>query len=40
MEKKELQELSHDPVPGYKPVFWVVFLLSLLYLGFVFFKTM
>jgi len=40
MEKKELQELSHDPVPGYKPVFFVVFALSLIYLGVVFFTTM
>jgi hypothetical protein len=29
-------ELKHDPVPGYKPVFLVVFTLSVLYLGVVF----
>lgn len=40
MEKEELQELSHDPIPGYKPVFLVVFAASLLYLAFVFLKTM
>lgn len=35
--EKEKMELRHDAVPGYKPVFWVVFILSLIYLAVVFF---
>jgi hypothetical protein len=33
--EKELMELKHDPVPGYRPVFLVVFTLSLLYMAFI-----
>lgn len=38
--EKEKQELSHDPVPGYMPVFLVVFGLSVIYLAVVFFSTL
>ena len=31
--EEEKYELSHDPVPGYKPVFFVVFAASLIYLA-------
>lgn len=34
-DKKELMELKHDPVPGYKPVFMVVFCISLLYMAYI-----
>ena len=34
--KEEKYELSHDAVPGYKPVFLVVFALSVIYLAVVF----
>lgn len=32
---EELMELKHDPVPGYKPVFIVVFAVSLLYMAYI-----
>ena len=35
---EEIMELGHDAVPGYKPVFWVVFTVSCIYLGFLFIK--
>ena len=34
--KEEKYELSHEAVPGYKPVFLVVFLVSVVYLAIVF----
>ncbi len=34
--KEEKYELSHDAVPGYKPVFLLVFALSVIYLAVVF----
>jgi hypothetical protein len=37
---EEKQELSHDPVPGYMPVFLVVFTLSVIYLAVVFYCTL
>lgn len=36
--KEELMELGHEAVPGYTPVFWVVFVIAWLYLGFLFVK--
>lgn len=36
---QEKMELSHDAVPGYKPVFKVVFTLSLVYLAIVFISS-
>ena len=40
-EKKaeEKMELSHEPVPGYKKIFHVVVLLSVIYLGIIFWKS-
>lgn len=38
--KEEKYELSHDAVPGYKPVFLVVFTLSLIYLAVVFISSL
>ena len=37
--EKEKFELKHDAVPGYKPVFLVVFALSVIYLAVVFFSS-
>ncbi|WP_269719587.1 hypothetical protein [Desulforapulum autotrophicum] len=37
---EEKQELSHDPVPGYRPVFLVVFAISVIYLAIVFLSTL
>ncbi len=34
--KEEKYELSHEAVPGYKPVFVVVFIISVIYLAVVF----
>jgi len=36
---EDKQELSHDPVPGYKPVFLVVFAASVIYLAVVFLSS-
>lgn len=33
--KKELMELKHDAVPGYRPVFMVVFAFSCLYMAYI-----
>jgi hypothetical protein len=33
-------ELSHDPVPGYRTIFFVAFTVGVLYLGFILFKTL
>ena len=33
--KEELMELKHDAVPGYKPVFMVVFAASCLYMAYI-----
>jgi len=32
MQDQELKELKHDPVPGYRPAFYVTFGISLVYL--------
>jgi hypothetical protein len=34
-DKKELMELKHDAVPGYRGVFIVVFTISLLYMAYI-----
>jgi len=33
---QERNEISHEPVPGYRPVFYLIVTVCLLYLGFVF----
>ncbi len=35
-EKEELMELRHEPVPGYKKFFFIVFAVGVLYLAAVF----
>ena len=34
---KELMELKHDALPGFRPVFYVVFALGIIYLAAVFY---
>lgn len=34
--KEENKELSHEPVPGYKPAFYIIFAICVLYLAFIF----
>ena len=36
MSHRDENELSHDPVPGYKPVFFIVVIAAALYLAAVF----
>jgi hypothetical protein len=36
VSRHDENELSHDPVPGYKPVFFIVVLVAALYLAAVF----
>jgi len=33
-------ELSHEPTPGYRTIFFITFTVSVLYLGFILFKTL
>lgn len=37
---EELMELTHDPVPGYRPVFLVAITVGLLYLGYILARTL
>ncbi|MFQ5587160.1 MAG: hypothetical protein ACE5GF_10145 [Thermodesulfobacteriota bacterium] len=39
-EKKEIMELSHDPVPGYKPAFYIIFAIFVIYLAVIFARTL
>ena len=39
MNDQELKELKHDPVPGYRPAFFIIFGLSLIYLAMIFIKA-
>jgi len=36
MHDHELKELKHEPVPGYRPAFYIVFGISLVYLVIIF----
>jgi hypothetical protein len=36
----EKMELSHEPVPGYRPVFYICFVVSVAYLTLIFIRTM
>jgi len=38
VKRKELQELKHDPVPGYRTVFFLAISIAILYLAFIFFR--
>ncbi|MDP6685447.1 MAG: hypothetical protein QGI05_00685 [Candidatus Omnitrophota bacterium] len=35
-EKEEVMELKHDPEPGYRTIFYIVFPIAVLYLGIIF----
>lgn len=35
---EEKKELSHDPVPGYKTVFFIAFLIGVIYLAAIMFN--
>lgn len=37
---RELMELSHEAVPGYPKVFYIVFVLSLAYVALILLKTL
>ena len=37
---EEKMVLGHDPVPGYRPAFFIIFILSTLYLLLLFLKSM
>jgi hypothetical protein len=37
---EEIMVLAHDPVAGYRPAFYLIFAVGLLYLGYIFFKTL
>lgn len=36
MEKEEKMELTHEPVPGYRAVFYVTLTVAVIYLGIIF----
>ncbi len=38
--EEEKMELGHDPVPGYRPAFFILFTLSALYLLLLFLRAM
>jgi hypothetical protein len=37
--KEELQELHHEAVPGYKKIFTIVFVVSIVYLAVILINT-
>ena len=39
MPEKEIRELRHEPVPGFRPAFFVIFGISLVYLIIIFLKA-
>ena len=39
-EKEELKELRHEPVPGYRKIFFIVLTIGALYLGIIFLNTL
>ena len=38
-KKKEKMELSHEPVPGYRRIFFIAITIGALYLGLILFNT-
>ena len=40
MDEKEKMILSHEPVPGYRTIFYVVLIVAALYLGIIFLVTL
>lgn len=39
-ETEGSMELSHEPAPGYRTIFFVAITIGVLYLGFILFKTL
>ncbi len=39
-ETEGKMELSHEPVPGYRSVFFIAICIGILYLGFILYKTL
>lgn len=39
-EHEEIMILDHEAVPGYRPVFLVAITIGILYLGYIFFRTL
>ena len=37
---KEIMVLGHEPVPGYRPVFFVAITIGIFYLGVILFNTL
>jgi len=37
---EEIMVLAHDPVRGYRPAFYVIFTVGVLYLGYILFTTL
>ena len=37
---QEKMELTHEPVPGYRTVFFIAITIGVLYLGLILFKTL
>ena len=40
MKRDEPRELRHEPVPGYRTAFSIIFAISTLYLALIFIKTL
>jgi len=38
-KKEEKMELSHEPVPGYRKIFFIAITIGALYLGIILFNT-
>jgi len=38
-EHEEIMVLGHDPVPGYRPVFWAAIITGVLYLAVILIST-
>lgn len=36
----EKMELSHEPIPGYRTAFYIIFAISVAYLALIFIKTL
>ena len=39
MLEKENMELKHEPQPGYRTFFYIVIIISVIYLGIIFIKS-
>jgi len=39
-QREEKMELSHEPVPGYRRVFFIAITIGALYLGLLLYKTL